>query len=341
MLSDLGLSVRPGNPTFWGTSIQKADLYVVHWPDAIFWNNASNRWYDASNRRLWLSIARIVTNLTLLKARGIRILWFVHNLRPHDLSPRRQRAWTAYSNALARLVDGWVTLSPSTAEGVRRCFPALARTPHTFIWHPPYSDSYPGDRAQARAELGLPGSAVVFGHAGLLRPYKNLVPLAARFAQIAPHGASLLLTGMAQKAVDAELATLAQTTPALDYRKGKLKPEEFDRALKAMDVFVAPYAGFLHSGALVHALSRGCVVVAPQAPFTRDLAAVIGEDWVILYEEVPDSATLARAAEAAYRAKGLAPDLSMLEPAANMYRLHALLVELSLPVKVPDRVQAA
>ena len=329
MLSDLGLDVRPGNPTRWTTAAKPTDLYVIHWPDAIFWNHASPA-------RRWFWIARILANLTILKARGTRILWFVHNLQPHDLSPIRQRAWNVYTGGLSRLIDGWLTLSPSTADLVLARYPTLAEKRHRYIWHPPYADSYGGDRATAREELGLAGQAIVFGHAGLLRPYKNLAPLARRFEEIAPEGCLLLLTGQAKHGAGDELQELATQVPRLDYREGKLSPAEFDRALKAIDVFVAPYAQFLHSGALIHALSRGCIVVAPRAPFTEDLAQELGTDWVALYDGEPDASVMAKAAESAQRQKSKTPDMSALEPGQNLRRLRELLTGLGLDVATGD-----
>jgi glycosyltransferase involved in cell wall biosynthesis len=323
MLSDLGLTVRGHDPTFWSTPIERADLYVIHWPEAIFWG-------DTSQKQLWSSIGRILTNLALLRARGTRTLWVVHNLQPHDLSPDRQRAWKMYAGSLSRLVDGWLTLSPSTARPAIDRYPALGRKRHSFIWHPPYADAYGGTRAQARAELGLPDGALVFGHAGHMRPHKNLAPLAAGFDQIAPDGSLLFLTGKAKHGAEDELGALDGTVRGLDYREGGMSAAEFDRALTAMDVFVAPYARFLHSGALVHALSRGCVVLAPRAPFTEDLAQELGADWVVLYDVEPDRTVLSTAAQAARRNAGQSPDLTALDPAQNIERLRILLSELGV-----------
>lgn len=323
MLSDHGVKVRTHNPTFWTTPLQTADLYVIHWPDAIFWNKSSKQ-------RLWFRIARVLTNLALLKARGTRILWFVHNLQPHDLLPARQHAWTVYAGHLSRLVDGWITLSPSTADPVLQRYPHLAQKRHTFLWHPPYADAYGGTPTEARSELGLKAEKTLFGHAGLLRPYKNLVDLAARFERITPENSVLLLTGKAKRGTDDQLTGLSETVERLDYREGKLSPKAFDRALTAIDVFVAPYAQFLHSGALIHALSRGCVVVAPRAPFTRDLEALLGEDWVVLFEGEIDADVMSCAAAAAGRTAGQSPDLSALMPAANQGRLRDLLEDMGI-----------
>lgn len=326
MFSDLGMSVRPGDPNSRKMTLINADLFVVHWPDSIFSSNSSEM-------RLWFRMARVLTNLFLLKCCRTRILWFVHNLQPHDLPPHRQRAWTIHANALARLTDGWITLSPSTAILAKERFPALARKPHQYIWHPPYVDSSGQTREQARAKLGLSCTALIFGHVGLLRVYKNIVPLAADFNRLAPENTVLLLAGAARDGIGDQLSTLAMATRRLIYREGSLSPADFDNALKAMNVFIAPYRNFLHSGSLVHALSRGCVVVAPRSPFTADLAATIGEEWVILYDECLDAGTLRRAARAAQLNQGLEPDLTFMKPCENLPRLRTLLCSMGIKVQ--------
>jgi len=331
MLERTGARVNGGNPVRWRTPLDPPDVFVIHWADAIFWSRPRHL-------RLWFHITRVLANLILLRVRGTRVVWFVHNLEPHDLSSGRRSAWLVYARGLSRLVDGWFTLSPSTAGPVLQRYPALERKRHTFVWHPPYAERYRGSRSQARIELGLPADTTVFGHVGLLRPYKNLKPFAARFSRFAPNGALLLLAGEPLGGLGREFAALSRAVRGLDYREGRLSDAEFDRALIAIDVFVAPYARFLHSGALVHALARGCVVIAPRAPFTEDLAQQLGPQWVALYDgDAPDEHVLAEAAAAARRQRGTSPDLSFMEPAANMGRLQHLMSELGLPMPTIDR----
>ncbi len=326
MLAHLGVSVHHSNPTFWKTPLQNVDLFVIHWPDAIFWSSKSAA-------QLWFLILQVVANFVFLKLRGTRILWFVHNLQPHDLQPECHRAWDVYVNALSQLIDGWITLSPSTAGVVVERYPELSTKPQAFIWHPPYFINYDGNCEQARQELGLASSALVYGHAGQLRPYKKLVPLAERFEQIAPPGSKLLIAGLAKDGIDCALTKLSNTVAALDFRPGSLTSEDFERVLTALDVFIAPYSSFLHSGTLVHALSCGCVVVAPKVPFTSDLVETVGSNWVVTYDREISAATLAKAAANARSLAGQMPDLSALEPRANLGRLAELLV--SMKTRLP------
>ena len=318
MLARAGVSVKPGRPTQWGTPFQTAELYILHWPDAVFWNRKSLP-------RLWFRVCLVLANLMVLKARGTKLVWFVHNLQPHELTPARLRAWNFYAASLARLTDGWVTLSPSTFKPVTQRYASLLRKSHTFIWHPPYRNSYCGDRMSARSELGLPPDRLVYGHAGQIRAYKGLLPFADRFESLAPKGARLLIAGNPYDDIGTAMSRLAAVSDCLDWRAGTLSQVAFDRILLALDVFVAPYSRFLHSGALVHALSRGCVVVAPRVPFTEDLADALGDDWVVLYDKALTAETLERARQAVCRLAGAFPDLSTFQPESNLPRLRELL----------------
>jgi hypothetical protein len=328
MFADLGISVRGHDPRYWNTPLENVDLYLIHWPDALFWQ-------EPSEARLWFWIMRVIVNISLLKARGTRIIWFVHNLCPHDLPVKRKRVWDLYIAALSRLIDGWITLSPSTDTLVVEIYPKLAEKRHVFIWHPPYNDEYGKSAEQARREIGLSVDALVFGHAGLLRPYKNLVALAQLFVDLAPDGAVLYLTGRPESSVDVNLSALCVEKNSISYQASSLNRPEFDRALLAMDVFVAPYRRFLHSGAIIHALCRGCVVVAPLTPFTADLAHALGDNYLILYEKELNDAVLSRAAQAVRDNCGQTPDLSMLLSVCNFERLHGLLLDIGL--QVPEK----
>lgn len=325
MLEELCFEVEGGDPTLKNTPFLDADLYILHWPDAIFVR-------PISKLKLWFYIARTIVHLFVLKLRGTRVIWFTHNLKPHSLRADQERAWRVLTWFLTRQIDGWVTLAPSTAELVRQQYPALKSKPHQHVWHPPYGSHYSGTKCEAREALGLHETALLFGHVGLLRSYKNLLPFARTFAEIAPEAANLAFYGKAEPAIDAELKTLASDRHDVTYHEGKLSSEDFDRALTAVDVFVAPYKNYLHSGTLIHALSRGCVVVTPNVPFGRDLQQAVGTDWVFLFDQETDltSDFLKRVESAVHANAGQRPDLAALEPKQNIEGLAHLLTTIGL-----------
>ncbi len=63
-------------------------------------------------------------------------------------------------------------------------------------------------------------------------------------------------------------------------------------------------------------------------PFTLDLQAVVGGEWLRLYDRTPTPQAFAEAAVAAKRLKGTKPDLAPLDIAIGAPRLDAFLREL-------------
>jgi len=318
-----GEKVVSAKPTSWRTVLRKQNLYIIHWPDELFWR-------FRSKRRLWLDIFKVLLNLSLLRIRGTKIVWFVHNLEPHDLKADLKSAWYVLANGLCCITNGWISLSPSTCTPVTVRYPLLRKKPHTYIWHPLYPAHYQGTNAVARTELEIADNTVVFAHVGGLRPSKGLVELANDFDMFSPSKALLILAGKPMKEVDEALLRISGISTSFQYLPGRLAARDFDRILTATDVFIAPYADFLHSGALIHALSRSCVIVAPQKPFVEDLERVVGSDWVVSYQGSLDARTLLKAAEAAQRVKGQKPCLNEITSSENRLRARSLFTDLGI-----------
>lgn len=324
ILTELGLNTQ--NVQLTGRVMPRAgvELCIVHWPDAAFWG-------APSKARALRRLAMALLNLLIIRQLGGKIVWIVHNLEPHDLAVNMRPLWRFYIRTLCSLLDGWLTLSPSTATDVQRNFPALTDKPRGVFWHPPYANAYEGDWRHARERLGLAGDRLVFGHVGLLRPYKNLAELVIRFPNIAPPEAQLLIAGQ-------DMSNLSSCTASerVHIHPRRLSNAEFDEALTATDVFVAPYTKFLHSGALIHALSRGCVVVATHSSFASDLAAAAGRNWVVTFKGDLSAEVLAHAGKLAQDQRGLLPDLSFLDKAKNIVRLRRFLGQIGVPLPPPE-----
>lgn len=306
------------------------DLIFIHWPDQIFWGSP-NHW------RLLLRAVRVIGTLTVFRVRGVRVVWIVHNLAPHDLSRGRAVFWKWYVRILAKLTSGWLTLSPSTSDEVTKMIPDLQRRPSSFIWHPPYQWNTPANGQQARATLGFQNDQLLFGHVGLLRPYKGLADFAELFAQHHRHNEHLVLAGMIKNEdYKKHLEKICLHNDSIDLRMGELEFHLYNLYLEALDIFIAPYHNFLHSGAMIHALSRGCIVLTRDSVFARDLERAVGSNWVIRFRGEMDSKVL-RTARARVRQSGeRTPNLAVLQPDANLGRLRDFLERLGVELDKPS-----
>jgi hypothetical protein len=182
------------------------------------------------------------------------------------------------------------------------------------------------EKAAARRELGLSTTDTLFAHVGMVRRYKAIESAVSGFARWNVRGTKFFICGeLSDETYGNELADQIRDIAAAEVLFGRLTYDHFEAWLDAIDVFVAPYARTLHSGAVVHALCRGCVVLARRHVFMKDLQEAIGADWIVLYDDAPESSDFEQAREYAVSHGDRLPNLTALEPANNSARLDAFL----------------
>jgi beta-1,4-mannosyltransferase len=257
----------------------RCDILHIHWPEQVFWAGGSRLRTAARAAATLLALRR-------LSANGTRIVWTVHNLSPHDLQNAQKLLWSFYQPELVRMVDGFMTLSPSTLDTVRERIPNLAGKMSDYAWHPAYPDTVrgPAVRARVREDLGIPQNADVVGFLGQVRPYKGVDDLIRVFRETPDPNLFLLIAGKPSAEYGREIAAMAAGDDRIKLRLKFLDSGEFCDFTAATDLIVAPYRDYLHSGTLIHAASSARPVLTPTTPFSSDLADEIGGGWVINYE---------------------------------------------------------
>lgn len=255
------------------------DVLQIHWPEQIFWQGLPR---TVTMHRAWA----VVCALTRLKAQGTCIVWMVHNLAPHDGLRWQRLLWRPYRDAIARLADGFLTLSPSTLQLVRDAIPGLSRKPCQFVWHPAYpvTSGAESQRAITRAALGFSPSTRVLACLGHVRPYKGVEGLLEVFRDC-PGDLGLVIAGAPRDESFAHFVTAkAGNDPRIRLFLRALPDERYGALMAAADEIVAPFTDYLHSGSIVHALSAGRRVCTSGTPFAHDLASLVGGDWLRFYE---------------------------------------------------------
>ncbi len=257
------------------------DIFHLHWPEMAFWGTGQLK---GMLRGLRLLIALLV-----LKSRGVKIVWTVHNLEPHDSSDRFIWFWRPYIYVVSFLVDGFITLSPSTVGIARDSFRNLTSKPSTFLWHPEYpvSDRQAAQRAETRQQLGISGAEKVFAFIGQIRPYKGVEELIDCFIKAQnPHIRLVIAGGVNDQRLKSRLIKSADEDHRIVRCFGHLAEDEFASIAGAADVVVLPFRKIFHSGSVIYALSAGKQLITPSGPFARDLQSRVGEGWMKLYDDV-------------------------------------------------------
>ncbi|MGH2547792.1 MAG: glycosyltransferase, partial [Thermomicrobiales bacterium] len=231
------------------------DVLHLHWPNFRFPHRGAS-WREVL-RNLYNAVL-VMVGLVLARLRRQRSVWTIHNLQAHDT--RFAGFARIYDRAMVRLIHGHISLSASAQIEALARFPELAKHPGFVIPHGHYRDSYsaPIDRDTARKLLELPADATIFLAFGLIRPYKNVLPLIQAFRSAGLSDAVLLIAG---KPVNADISkavrAAAASTPNVKLALRFIPDDEAHLYFSAADIAVNPAANALNSGSALLALSFG------------------------------------------------------------------------------------
>ncbi len=229
--------------------------------------------------------------LRLLKARGVRIVWTVHNLKGHEAGddPRDAKAQRSMIEAADAIILHCEMARHALTELYRPS--AAARTRMHVLPHGNYVTQYDvdADASAARAALALPPAGRIFAFVGSIRGYKNVAELLDAFVGVAELGPDdrLLVCGKPlPKKLGRELKERAAADPRIVLRLERIAEAQLSGILRAADAVVLPFRDILTSGSAILAMSHGRPVIAPAMGC---LPETLPADASLLYDpDAPD-----------------------------------------------------
>jgi glycosyltransferase involved in cell wall biosynthesis len=271
-----------------GKMRSRYDAWHVHWPEALL-----NIPHPA---RAAFKLSSFLAMIDLVRMRGGKIVWTVHNLRAHEgLHPRLE---AIFWRRFVPRVDGVISLSRTGLALACERFHRLRYLPAAVIPHGHYRHQYPPCEVDARKALGIAADARVILFFGEVRAYKNVEALVAAFAQVHGPNAVLLVAGRPR---DSALAAAISRQAAADSRVrlslGFIDRADVSKYFAAADLVVLPYRQILNSGAALLALSFNRPVLVPGLGSMYDLQEDFGPGWVQTFSSELDPAALEQALE--------------------------------------------
>jgi beta-1,4-mannosyltransferase len=270
--------LRPWRLFFGG---QRYDVLHIHWPEYIMVGRGSGPTHAA---RVVAATVALRSSVRLLQARGVRVVWTAHNIRPHD--PDTPSIQIDLYRWLAREADAVIVHTHHAARLVRD---QLGRTgPMYLARHGNYIGVYDPpsmDRKELRSRYGFHDSDQVLLAFGQIRAYKRLLELVSDCEASTPPSTRLVIagapkdSGVAQKLK--EMATASNRIVLLDRY---ISEREVGELYAVADLAVFNYSEIFSSGALVLALSLGLAVLAPRQGMEDDL---VGRPAVFAWAESP------------------------------------------------------
>jgi len=226
---------------------------------------------------------KFLLDVWLVRRSGVRVVWTVHNLIPHDSPFPRLERWVG--RRLVQLADQIIVHHASALGGVRQAY-GIAPDRAQVIPLGHYRGVYQQAIAPqlARAALALPPTGLIYLHQGMLRPYKGIERLLSVWSQFQPQypDALLVIAGRAlDQAYSRRLAQLATNTPGVVLHDGYVEDSRMHLYFSAADVMVLPFEAILTSSSVILAMSYDLPVIAPRL---GGIAETVGAANALLYD---------------------------------------------------------
>jgi beta-1,4-mannosyltransferase len=242
--------------------------------------------------KAYLRLRRRFVAIDLMRLRGTKVFWTVHNLAPHERKYPRLERW--FWRQMLRRLDGYIALTEDGRTEAMERFPLLRTLPGFVVPHPHYRAAYPENpAADARAILGLAKNAKVLLFFGQIRRYKNLPLLIDVFRQYQDPDAILYIAGRphADLSLCEEIRSRAAGDSRIRVEIGQIPNERVYLYFKSADLVVLPYRdvqnqrNLFNSGIALVALSFNRPVLVPNQGAMKELHAQVGPDWVRTFDE--------------------------------------------------------
>jgi len=285
-LQQEGLNI--GEIRFADILFDRIQIIHVHWPEHFL-----RKLTKLKHIRLVLSF---LLKLKLAKRKKIPIVWTVHNVWPHE-NKVGNKLLGLYFNVWSEMVDGCIYMSATSQKECEQAHPLVKGKPSVIIPHGHYKDVLNDNVSSksSRERLGLNEDDIVLCHCGMIRHYKNTLPLMRAFTYLKGTNLKLIVGGScSDKNLLREIRGIAHKDSRIRLYDRLLTDDEMCDITAASDLVLLPYKRVTNSGVAIYALSVARPVLGPAQGAFLDLKAQYGE-WIQLYKGEFEEADLATA----------------------------------------------
>lgn len=242
-------------------------LFLTAWtlrPDYIHIDWLHSYYLRRTEWMTWILFPLFVVQVWVVRhIFGIKLVWTLHNIWPHDMPKYGPYKWAR--RYFARNCT-WIRVFD---EGtIDRAAEVLGVSPNKFRVVPEgdYTSFYPNtiSSAEARVQLGLGDKEKVLLYLGLIKPYKGVLELMTLFNQIPETEDTRLV--IAGKAMDNRYleALRKQLNSRILFHEGFVDTNQLQVYYNAADVVVLPFKAIENSGSAILAMGFGKAIVAPK-----------------------------------------------------------------------------
>jgi beta-1,4-mannosyltransferase len=194
---------------------------------------------------------------------GVKFVWTLHNIYPHDSPTYGPYKWAR--NFFARQCEWIRVFDEGTVQRVCSTF-NISINKIIVIREGNYVDYYKNNvnRYDALKKLGLPNNKLIMLYFGLIKPYKGILELVKAFETCKyKNHAILLIVGKSMDNSYTELIKKAIKCDTIKFYDNFIIDTEVQYYFKACDIVVLPFKSIENSGTVTLAMGFSKPVVAP------------------------------------------------------------------------------
>jgi glycosyltransferase involved in cell wall biosynthesis len=210
--------------------------------------------------------------LRLARARGVKIVYTVHNVLPHNRSKNDEALYRRIYSLVDRFVCHDASAKDRLVEEFRISPERIDVVPHG----PLFGSRREVDKGEARARVGLPNDGYVVLCQGIIRPYKGIPFLLAAWKKAKEAGlqGTLAVVGTGDEPlleeIKHEVSRLnLNSSVRLVFRF--VSVDELDAFYQAADTLAYPYSSITTSGALMTGIGYSKAIVASDLKAFQEL----------------------------------------------------------------------
>lgn len=205
--------------------------------------------------------------LRFAKLLGVKVVYTVHNVVPHERSRRDKYVYSRMYDLADRLICHDMPAKNRLISEFHVTPSKIEVIPHGPLFQPGESAT----AAEARRTLDLPGEGCLVLFQGIIRPYKGVPFLLKAWRNALDNGLCglLLIVGTGDPE---QLAEIRQCVDDLELKSlvklvfRFVSIEDLDKYYKAADILVYPYSAVTSSGALMTGIGYAKPIIATAVP---------------------------------------------------------------------------
>lgn len=245
--------------------LRKRSIYHIHWEESLFAECTTTA--QASRVR-----REYVESLRRYAEMGGKIVWTLHNIKPHEW--RFVRTLFSLRKNLAAIAHSILVHNQAALPILQSQSGLTDLSKVTVLPHPAYFDIYEPSARTKDLVGSLPANPRTLLHFGMVRAYKGIPELVRKLPAefMAQHRLALQICGKPLRADSFLDGLLAQTRsrPEIKYSLGSVPAEEVADLLRSHAGLIIPYHNVLTSGVAVLSLTLGVPAVAPNTSAMRE-----------------------------------------------------------------------